>query len=93
MQSPTPILATGVRLRYRFWTGTVGIKVYTAGGILRALSNAPRKRQGAVGTSRHFAATQQFGRLLSDADIEPPEHDLGVLEFWDDRRRGRPKHL
>jgi hypothetical protein len=24
-----------------------------------------------VGTSRHFAATQQFGRFLKEADIEP----------------------
>jgi hypothetical protein len=28
-------------------------------------------RESANGTSRHFAAAQQFGRFRSEADIEP----------------------
>jgi hypothetical protein len=41
------------------------------------ISNKPRKvavflavRSEAFGTSRHFAATQQFGRYWSEADIQ-----------------------
>jgi hypothetical protein len=48
-----------------------------------------KSHESEIGPSRHFAATQQFARFLGEADIEPPlpKHDLGMLEFWDDRRR------
>ena len=47
-----------------------------AANVKKALANSEPSTHG---TSRHFAAAQQFGRIWSDADIN---HRAGFMMGW-----------
>ena len=62
--------------------------------LYRPTARCVTDSSSAVGPSRHFAATHNlrvFWAKLTSTTLT--EHDLGMLEFWDDRRRRRSKPL